>query len=124
MAVKVVDASALAAVLFDEPDAEAVAAELADAELTAPALLTTELANVCVVKVKRAPRDRAALLQAYRMRELFAVTLRSIEHDAVVELALRSGLTAYDACYLWLARHLGAPLVSLDKQLLRAATVF
>jgi predicted nucleic acid-binding protein len=38
----------------------------------------------------------------------------------VVDLASATGLTAYDASYLWLARHLGAPLVTLDSRLARA----
>ena len=39
----------------------------------------------------------------------------------VLALASATGLTAYDASYLWLARRLGAPLVTLDAQLARAA---
>jgi uncharacterized protein with PIN domain len=41
MAVKVVDASALAALLFGEPEAEAVAGRLGDARLAAPSLLAS-----------------------------------------------------------------------------------
>ena len=41
---------------------------------------------------------------------------------SVVELALETGLTAYDASYLWLARQFGADLVTLDKALDKAAT--
>ena len=59
MAVKVVDASAVAALLFGEPEADAVAAA--------------------------------------------------------------TGLTSYDASYLWVARRLGAELVTLDRQLEKAA---
>jgi uncharacterized protein with PIN domain len=40
MAVKVIDASALAALLFGEPEAEAVAGRLGDALLVAPSLLS------------------------------------------------------------------------------------
>jgi len=36
-------------------------------------------------------------------------------------LALETGLTVYDASYLWLARRLGAELVTLDKALDAAA---
>ena len=45
MAVKVVDASALAALLFDEPEAKAVADRLEDGNLVAPALLSFEIAH-------------------------------------------------------------------------------
>ena len=40
---------------------------------------------------------------------------------ASVELGLATGLTAYDASYLWLAKELGAELVTLDKALRKAA---
>jgi hypothetical protein len=43
---KVVDASALAALLFAEPAAEAIAGGLEGARLAAPSLLDVELANV------------------------------------------------------------------------------
>jgi len=37
--------------------------------------------------------------------------------EDLVEVARRTGLTAYDAAYLWLARELGAALVTLDDRL-------
>lgn len=47
------------------------------------------------------------------------------QHDVqvleTIELARRTGLSAYDASYLWLARHLGAELVTLDAKLANAA---
>jgi predicted nucleic acid-binding protein len=39
----------------------------------------------------------------------------------MAELVEESGLTAYDAAYLWLALHLGAPLLTLDRRLTGAA---
>jgi len=39
----------------------------------------------------------------------------------VIELALETGLTAYDAAYLWLAVAHGAELVTLDARLARVA---
>ncbi len=36
--------------------------------------------------------------------------------------AQRAGVTAYDAAYLWVASHLGAPLLTLDRELAQAAT--
>ena len=37
---------------------------------------------------------------------------------------MRTGLTTYDASYLWLARDLGVELVTLDRQLAEAAEKF
>ena len=121
MDVRVVDASAIAAVLFGEPDADAVAARLDGARLVAPALLGFELANVCLVKCRRHADQRDALLQAFRLRDRFGIRPVAVDHDGVVALAVATGLTAYDAAYLWTARQLGVELVTLDRKL--AATI-
>jgi len=62
MAVKVVDASALAALLFGEPEAEAVADRLEGSSLFAPTLLGYEIASVCLKKLRRDPIRRDVLL--------------------------------------------------------------
>jgi predicted nucleic acid-binding protein len=120
MAVKVVDASAFAALLFGEPEAEAIARQLGDARLVAPALLAFELANVCLVKARRHPDQKTALMAAFRLRSRLGVEEVAVDHDRALELAAATGLTAYDAAYLWLSRQLGAELVTLDQQLAEA----
>ena len=120
MAVKVVDASAVAALLFSEPEAEVVASALDGAELVAPTLLSFELTNVCVMKCRRHPDLRQALLAAFQLRGRLGIAETAVDHRDVLELALKYGLTAYDASYLVLARKLGAELVTLDEALTRA----
>lgn len=119
-AVRVVDASALAALLFGEPEADAVAARLEGAQLVAPALLAFELANVCLVKCRRHAEAQSTLLSALGLFRQMGVEAASVDQESVVRLALETGLTAYDASYLWLARRLGAEIVTLDKQLAAA----
>ena len=121
-AARVVDASALAALLFGEPQGEAIAGRLDGRRLVAPSLLAFELANVCLVKCRRHPDQRDALLAGLQLRAHLGIEDVAIDHGEAVELAQATGLTAYDASYLWLARQLGAELVTLDKELERAAT--
>ena len=121
MAVKVVDASALAALLFGEPEAEAVAGRLSDAHLVAPGLLAFELANVCLMKARRHPEQQPALMAAFRLRDRLGMQEIAVDHDRALELAAATGLTAYDASYLWLSQHLSAELVTLDHQLAEAS---
>jgi predicted nucleic acid-binding protein len=117
--VKVVDASALAALLFGEPAGEAVASELDGVGLAAPSLLGFELANVCLTKCRRYPDQRPAFLAGFQLRGQLDIEEVAVDHAGVLELALETGLTVYDASYLWLARRLGAELVTLDKELAR-----
>ena len=117
MAVKVVDASALAALLFGEPAAEAVAGRLEGSYLVAPVLLGFEIANVCLKKVRREPTQRDALLTAFAQYARMPIEIVEVDHAATLPLAEAFGLTSYDAGYLWLARQFGAELVTLDRSL-------
>lgn len=112
--VKVVDASALAALIFAEPEADTIAGRLEGAWLAAPSLLDYELANVCLIKIRREPSQREALRAAYGMAHRLRVETVAVDHASILELAEATGLTAYDASYLWAARALGAELVTLD----------
>jgi predicted nucleic acid-binding protein len=122
MGAKVVDASALGALLFGEPQGAAVAGRLHDAGLIAPASLPFEVANICLKKMRRHPDRRDALVVAFGMLDRMEVDIVEVDHGEVLGLAQRIGLTAYDASYLWLARRTGSELVTLDRQLAAAAT--
>jgi predicted nucleic acid-binding protein len=121
MAVKVVDASAMAALLFGEPEAEMVAGRLGEARLVSPSLLAFELANVCLTKCRQHPEQRKALMLAFRLRDRLRVEEVAVDHEGTLDLAVLTGLTAYDASYLWLAQQLQATLVTLDQKLATAA---
>lgn len=121
MASVVVDASAIAAIAFDEPDADAVARRLRGLDLIAPTLLPFELASICAKKIRRVP-DAANALRANFSDALDAVRdIREVDAHAILRVALQSGLSAYDAAYLWLSRDLGVELVTLDKRLENAS---
>ncbi|MFT3906712.1 MAG: type II toxin-antitoxin system VapC family toxin [Steroidobacteraceae bacterium] len=121
MAVKAVDASALAAVLFGEPAAETIEARLRDAVLVAPRLIEYELGNTCWKKCRRYPELSDALRESFASLEDLPLQLHDVDAGAVLGVAQALGLTYYDASYLWLARQLRVELVSLDERLMSAA---
>jgi predicted nucleic acid-binding protein len=88
----------------------------------APSLLAFELANVCLMKCRRHPDQRDELIAGFQLRSRLNIEEIAVEHAGVLNLASETGLTAYDASYLWLARRLGADLVRRDKALARAAS--
>ena len=61
-------------------------------------------------------------MRALHRRRRLPVVEMTVEPDAAPDLAFATGLTVYDATDLWLARDLSVELVSLDRQLVRAAT--
>ena len=119
--IKVVDASAVAAVLFREPAAAEMARQLDGCQLVAPPLLEFELGNVCLTKRRRHPDQRDELLEIFRWRSRLAVVIKSIDDEGVLVLAEQAQLSFYDASYLWLARELDAVLVTLDRRLAEAS---
>jgi predicted nucleic acid-binding protein len=116
----VVDASALAAVVFGEPEAEGIAARLEGARLLAPALLFYELGNVCLKKMRRHPKQRDDLAAALALSTRLGIEIVDVDHVDVLRLAERHMLSVYDAAYFWLAKRLDADLVTLDRQLMKA----
>ena len=95
-------------------------ARLRDGVLVAPSLIRFELMSVCWKKCRRNPVEQQALVAALAKYDEFEIGIVAVDHTSSLEVALDTGLTAYDASYLWLARHLGAELITLDKQLERA----
>ena len=122
MPVKVVDASALGALVFAEPDAGDVMNELSDAMLIAPSLIHYELASICLKKIHNHPSKTNELILAFQMAGRLAIETVAVNHVEVIELAKRTQLTTYDACYLWLVQKTNATLVTLDRRLKKAAT--
>jgi predicted nucleic acid-binding protein len=122
MDVEVVDASALAALLFGEPDADVVAERLGDAALLSPSLVRYELASVYLKKVRRYPDQQAGLIAALELYPRLGVVEAEVPAAELARVAERAGVTAYDAAYLWVAGHVGAPLLTLDQELARAAS--
>jgi predicted nucleic acid-binding protein len=118
----VVDASALAAFVFQEPEGDAVRQRLDGAEVFAPELLRFELANMAWKKIKRQPDDATKILTALSLAldSRFGLIWQHVDARDVVLLAHATGTTPYDASYLWLAASLGADLVTLDERLARA----
>jgi predicted nucleic acid-binding protein len=110
--VTVVDASAIAAVLFDEPEAAPIAASVSG-KLVAPTLLRYELASICTTKSIRHPQRAHEIRARYRLLDKLALDYAEPDWDHLPALAQRWALSAYDAAYLQLALALRAPLLTL-----------
>ncbi|MGH6872054.1 MAG: type II toxin-antitoxin system VapC family toxin [Rhizomicrobium sp.] len=113
----VVDASAIAAMLFDEPERDEVRVHTKGAVLHAPNLIQSELANVCAKKARRDPINRDRYVLALCALPAFDIRLHPIEVPVVAALAIGRNISGYDASYYWLAREQGLGLVTLDARL-------
>jgi len=117
MRICVVDASAMGALLFGEPRAEEVVEVLEGARLAAPGLLQFEMASVYLKKIVAHPELEVRLMSVFDLFTRLAIDTVQVDHRATVALAMDTGLTTYDASYLWLARELKGELITLDERL-------
>ena len=121
---RVVDASVFAAAYFREPRQREADRLIAGVRLFAPTLLRYEMANIAVKKISDAPQQRETMTVALQAFLRLNIDFQEVDCRQVVELATLTGLTAYDASYLFVARELGMPLLTFDAQLARVARVW
>lgn len=118
---KVVDASILGAIIFEEPRADEADSLVQGFQLQVPTLFAYELLHIAQKKCLQYPSQREShkgiLIEALAMD----IQWHEVDYASVLDIALETGLTTYDASYLWLARALGAPLATFDQQLQWAA---
>ena len=114
----VVDASAIAAVLYQEPEGETIRAHIRGETMIAPQLIDYELASASLRKMRKTGKtaEILGLLAAVEALPIKRVAVPPLE---VATLAMQTGLSAYDAAYLWLAMSADAELVTLDNHLAR-----
>lgn len=117
MLAKVVDASVLAAFAFDEPRIQEARTLLRDAVLYEPALLLFELVNTAWKKARREPSRQEAVLQGLEIALSLPIRWVAVDPSAVFRLTMDTGLSAYDASYVYVSRAFRIPLVTFDKRL-------
>jgi predicted nucleic acid-binding protein len=115
----VVDASAVGAISFGEPEGPTLASHLEGQTLLAPALIDYELANVALKKARRNPGDAPKIAIALRAALSLPITRVAVSGLEAFAMARDTGLTTYDVAYLWLARASDVELVTLDAELQR-----
>jgi predicted nucleic acid-binding protein len=92
-----------------------------DPDWAAPLLWRSELRNVLTgyLRQRLLSFEQAVSLQREAEDQLSGLEFE-VASLGVLELARKSRCSAYDCEYVALATHLGVPLVTLDRQLLRA----
>jgi predicted nucleic acid-binding protein len=105
------------------PYSDATAVRLQDDRAVVPVLWELEFSNVlrsaCLRKAMTAQAAQAVITQIVSLP--ITVDRHAVPPSEVLALALRFGLTSYDAAYLELALRLQLPIATLDAPLQGAA---
>jgi predicted nucleic acid-binding protein len=115
-----IDASAFVELLLRTPVGLAMAGLLADAQLVAPDVINPETMQTLRGLERGGKLSNERALKA--LNRLTSSDLRRVPTVGLMRDAwtLRANVSAYDACYVALARALGCPLLTKDAPLQRA----
>lgn len=117
----IIDASAILAVLLNEPEKEAIIARTVDSALIAPGCVEYEIGNAISALFKRSLINVSDGMLVWH--EFNKLPLRQVIppfHEALL-LAGNEGIYAYDAYYLACSEQLRVPLLTLDSTMRRVA---
>jgi predicted nucleic acid-binding protein len=115
----ILDASAIMAIILNEPSRGKVINWTKNALLLAPDMISFETGNALAALYKRHLLSEKQILEAYC--KFMAIPLKIIKTDIekALKIACRYNIYAYDAYYLETAFRLKLPLITFDKRMKR-----
>lgn len=117
----VVDASAVLAVILDEPEKPALVSATESSILLAPGCIKWEIGNAFSAILKRKRMDLSTASKGLSIYEMIPIQEMEVSLADALVLCDRYGIYAYDAYYLQLAKRTSTPLLSLDQRMLEVA---
>ena len=118
---KVVDASIMGAIAFQEGETTDAMRLVSGADLYAPLLLKYELTSIARTKATQTPADQPLIEMNLAAALATAVQVVDVDYARVLQLAIQNGLSTYDSSYLEVAITLGMPLATFHQKLATAA---
>jgi len=117
----VVDTSVIIAVIANEPEKEALIELTTGADLIAPHSVHWEVGNAFSAMLRRERITVEQAIQAVKLYQQIPMRLVEVELEESLKIADTLGIYAYDAYLIRSALKYKSPLISLDRNLLRAA---
>ena len=112
-----IDASAIIAVIANEPEKQALLELTKGADLIAPASIHFEIGNAFSAMLKRRRITMGQAQVAVALYQDIPIRFVEIELAATLEIANQLSIYAYDAYLIRTAEKYRAPLLTLDKAL-------
>ena len=109
------DASAIIAVIADEPEAQVVINCTQNATIVSPGIISCEIANALTRMMrKNIITTEKKMIDLIKSFKLIPMKIINIDLEKALEIAWQYKIYAYDAFYLEVAKRLQLPLVSFD----------
>jgi predicted nucleic acid-binding protein len=120
MTCRLLDASAVIAVIIEEPEGSKVIELTKESVLVSPYTIRVEIANALTRMMRRHILAQEGMLKAFELFEALPIDLLDVDFKRVLEIAWTHKIYAYDACYLEVAQRLNLPLITFDKGMAKA----
>jgi len=116
----VLDASAIIAVIADEPESNIVINCTKNAKLLSPNIVSSEIANGLTKMMKKGIIDsKEKLINLIKIFLKIPIKTVEINLEKSLEIAWNYNIYAYDAFYLEIAKRLNLPLLTFDNVMRR-----
>jgi len=108
------DASAIMAVILNEPNKDTVINQTKNAMLVSPEVISFEIGNALISLFKRHKLTEEKLLEAYKNYATIPIRNIKVDIEKALKIACKYKIYAYDAYYLEIAYRLKIPLITFD----------
>jgi predicted nucleic acid-binding protein len=110
----ILDASAIMAVILNEPNRDKIIELTKNATLLSPEVISFEIGNALINLFKKRKITENELLEAYRNYTLIPIRNIKVDIEKALKIACKYKIYAYDAYYLETAYRLKLPLITFD----------
>jgi predicted nucleic acid-binding protein len=117
----VLDASAIMAIILNEPKKEIVIKLTRGSTLLSPATISYEIGNALISLYKRHRLTENEVIGAYNDFRKIPVRTLDVDMEKALKIACKYNVYAYDAYYLETAKRLKLPLITFDMPMKNVA---
>ena len=118
-----VDASAVLAIILEEPEKPSILQATSGYEAKSPGCLRWEVGNAFSALVKKKRLDEGNSLKGMSIFKTIPIQEVDVDMEKALELALRNQIYTYDAYYLIAAKKHRAELLTLDRKMIEVAKI-
>ena len=109
------DASAIIAVIANEPEREYVIKNTRNSKIVSPDIIAIEIFNALTRMMRKNVIDsKEKMIELHKNFKKMPIKIEEIDIEKAIEIAWKYKIYAYDACYLETAKRLNLPLITFD----------
>jgi predicted nucleic acid-binding protein len=115
------DASAIMAIILNEPNKEVVVKLTKGSTLLSPEMISYEIGNALISLCKRHKLKEKDVIDAYYDFMKIPIRTLSVDMEKALKISCKHNIYAYDAYYLETAKRLRLPLITFDVSMKNVA---